>query len=335
MKALRGVIMYQNLIISANAVLPLILCMAAGYLFRIAHLITEDFCRKCNTFCFKTFLPLMIFMNVYNSDLESAVQPNAFIFAAAAVLTVFALAFLIIPHLVKKDSVDSSGEPVPAKSRQAVLIQAIFRSNFVIFGYQVVANVYGSERAAVASVMAAIVVPLYTVLAVITLEYFTNSKNGIGSVLKGIAKNPLIWGAILAFAVKLPGITIPKPICTGLGNMAAIATPLSLVVLGGTFHFNALKRNAAALLLGAAGKIVLSPLIMVPIAALLGFRDANLLSLMIVFASPTAVNSYTMADAYGHDPELAGQLVVMTSIFSMGSVFVWILILQNLGLIVV
>ena len=117
--------------------------------------------------------------------------------------------------------------------------------------------------------------------------------------------------------------------------MAAIATPLSLVVLGGTFHFNALKRNAAVLLLGVAGKIVLSPLIMVPIAALLGFRDANLLSLMIVFASPTAVNSYTMADAYGHDPELAGQLVVMTSIFSMGSVFVWILILQNLGLIVV
>lgn len=277
----------------------------------------------------------MIFMNVYNSDLESAVQPGAFIFAVAAVLVIFFLAFALIPHLVKKDSIDSTGAAIPAASRQAVLIQSIFRSNFVIFGYQVVANVYGSERAAVASVMAAIVVPLYNVLAVITLEYFTNSKNGISSVLRGIAKNPLIWGAILAFAFKLPGITFPKPIYTGLTNMASIATPLALVVLGGTFHFNALRRNAAALTLGVIGKIVLAPLLMVPVAVLLGFRDANLLSLMIVFASPTAVNSYTMAAAYGHDPELAGQLVVMTSIFSMVSVFVWILILQNLGLIVV
>ena len=78
--------MYENLLISVNAVLPLMICMAAGYLFRMAHLVDEPFCRKCNTFCFKTFLPLMIFMNVYNSDLESAVQPGAFGFAAAAVL---------------------------------------------------------------------------------------------------------------------------------------------------------------------------------------------------------------------------------------------------------
>ena len=325
--------MYENLLISVNAVLPLMICMAAGYLFRMAHLVDEPFCRKCNTFCFKTFLPLMIFMNVYNSDLESAVQPGAFVFAAAAVLVVFFLAFLIIPRIVKKDGVDSEGNVMPSASRQAVLIQGIFRSNFVIFGYQVVANVYGAERAAVASVMAAIVVPLYNILAVIILEYYTNSKGGIKKVLLGIAKNPLIWGAVLAFLFKLTGLTFPKAIYTGLSNMASIATPLALVVLGGTFHFKALGHNWKALSVGVIGKIVVSPLLVIPVAALLGFRDANLLSLVIVFASPTAVNSYTMAAAYGHDPELAGQQVVMTSIFSMVSVFLWIFLLRTLGLV--
>ena len=111
--------MGENLAISVNAVLPLIICMAAGYLFRRTKLVDEGFCRKCNTFCFKTFLPLMIFMNVYNSDLESAVQPGAFLFAAAAVLVIFAAAFLIIPRIVKKGSVDSAGSPVSAASRQA------------------------------------------------------------------------------------------------------------------------------------------------------------------------------------------------------------------------
>lgn len=325
--------MGENLAISVNAVLPLIICMAAGYLFRRTKLVDEGFCRKCNTFCFKTFLPLMIFMNVYNSDLESAVQPGAFLFAAAAVLVIFAAAFLIIPRIVRKGSVDSAGSPVSAASRQAVLIQCIFRSNFVIFGYQVVANVYGAGQAAVASVMAAIVVPLYNVLAVITLEYFTNSKNGLRPVILGIIKNPLIIGAVAALLFKLSGLTLPTPLYTGLSDMAGMATPLALVVLGGTFHFDALRRNAGALAIGTLGKIVVSPLVMVPIAAALGFRDANLLSLVIVFASPAAVNSYTMAAAYGHDPELAGQLVVVTSVLSMVSVFGWIFLLRTLGLI--
>lgn len=325
--------MGENLAISVNAVLPLIICMAAGYLFRRTKLVDEGFCRKCNTFCFKTFLPLMIFMNVYNSDLESAVQPGAFLFAAAAVLVIFAAAFLIIPRIVRKGSVDSAGSPVSAASRQAVLIQCIFRSNFVIFGYQVVANVYGAGEAAVASVMAAIVVPLYNVLAVITLEYFTNSKNGLRPVILGIIKNPLIIGAVAALLFKLSGLTLPAPLYTGLSDMAGMATPLALVVLGGTFHFDALRRNAGALAIGTLGKIVVSPLIMVPIAAAFGFRDANLLSLVIVFASPAAVNSYTMAAAYGHDPELAGQLVVVTSVLSMVSVFGWIFLLRTLGLI--
>ena len=325
--------MGENLAISVNAVLPLIICMAAGYLFRRTKLVDEGFCRKCNTFCFKTFLPLMIFMNVYNSDLESAVQPGAFLFAAAAVLVIFAAAFLIIPRIVKKGSVDSAGSPVSAASRQAVLIQCIFRSNFVIFGYQVVANVYGAGEAAVASVMAAIVVPLYNVLAVITLEYFTNSKNGLRPVILGIIKNPLIIGAVAALLFKLSGLTLPAPLYTGLSDMAGMATPLALVVLGGTFHFDALRRNAGALAIGTLGKIVVAPLVMVPIAAALGFRDANLLSLVIVFASPAAVNSYTMAGAYGHDPGLAGQLVVVTSVLSMVSVFGWIFLLRTLGLI--
>ena len=319
--------MGENLAISVNAVLPLIICMAAGYLFRRTKLVDEGFCRKCNTFCFKTFLPLMIFMNVYNSDLESAVQPGAFLFAAAAVLVIFAASFLLIPRIVRKGSVDS------AASRQAVLIQCIFRSNFVIFGYQVVANVYGAGEAAVASVMAAIVVPLYNVLAVITLEYFTNSKNGLRPVILGIIKNPLIIGAVAALLFKLSGLTLPAPLHTGLSDMAGMATPLALVVLGGTFHFDALRRNAGALAIGTLGKIVVAPLVMVPIAAALGFRDANLLSLVIVFASPAAVNSYTMAAAYGHDPELAGQLVVVTSVLSMVSVFGWIFLLRTLGLI--
>ena len=242
--------------------------------------------------------------------------------------------YLIIPRIVRKDCTDASGNPVSAGSRQAVLIQCIFRSNFVIFGYQVVANVYGAERAAVASVMAAIVVPLYNVLAVVTLEYFQKSKKGLRPVLIGIAKNPLIIGAAAALLFKLSGITIPTPVHTGLSDLAGIATPLALVVLGGTFHFNALRHNAGAILIGTVRQDY-------PGAAHHGAggggarlpgRKPPLAGDRLRFAGGGQL-LYDGGRLRGHDPELAGQLVVVTSVLSMASVLGWIFLLRTLGCI--
>lgn len=311
----------DNLIISVNAVLPLMLCMAAGYLFQRLGLGDEGFYNKCNTLCFKTFLPLMLFMNVYDSDLSTAAQPGLFAFAFCAILAVFALCFLIIPRMVKEDS------------RRAVLIQGIFRSNYVIFGVPIAVNLYGAENAATAALLAAVAVPLYNVLAVIALEYYSPHKTGMKSVLLGIAKNPLIWGAVIGLLFQAFHLTLPTPVYKAVSDMGKMATPLALVALGATFHFKAVGKNTRFLLIGVLGRIAAVPLLTLPLAAALGFRDVGLLSLTVLFAAPTAVSSYTMAAAAGHDAELAGQQVVFTSICALFSVFLWILVLKNLGMI--
>jgi len=311
----------ENLIISVNAVLPLMLCMAAGYLFRRLGLGDESFYNKCNSLCFKTFLPLMLFINVYDSDLSTAAQPGLFIFAACAILAVFLLCFLIIPRLVKEDS------------RRAVLIQGIFRSNYVIFGVPIAVNLYGSENAAAAALLAAVAVPIFNVLAVVALEYYSPKKTGAKSVLLGILKNPLIWGAVIGLLFQAFRLTLPQPVYKAVSDLGKMATPLALVALGATFKFKAVRKNLRYLTIGVLGRIVAVPLLTLPLAAALGFRDVALLSLTVLFASPTAVSSYTMAAAAGHDAELAGQQVVFTSICSLFSVFLWILVLKNLGMI--
>lgn len=313
----------NNLIISINAVLPLMLCMGAGYLFRRLNLAKADdaFYSKCNALCFKTFLPLMLFVNIYDSDLSTAASPALFAYALGGILLVFFLCFLIIPRLVKEDS------------RRAVLIQGIFRSNYVIFGVPIAINLYGTEKAATAALLAAVAVPAFNVLAVVALEYYSPNKTGMKSVLIGILKNPLIWGAVIGLLFQGLHLTLPQPVYKAVSDLGKMATPLALVALGATFRFTAVRKNLRYLAIGVLGRIVAVPLLLLPLGAALGFRDVSLLSLVVLFASPTAVSSYTMAAAAGHDAELAGQQVVFTSIASLFSVFLWILLFKTLGMI--
>ncbi len=97
--------------------------------------------------------------------------------------------------------------------------------------------------------------------------------------------------------------------------------------------FQAIGKNLRSLAIGVLGKTIIVPLLTIPIAVLCGFRGIELLSLTILFASPTAVSSYTMAEAAGHDGELAGQQVVFSSLVSLLTVFLWIFALKTFALI--
>ena len=172
------------------------------------------------------------------------------------------------------------------------------------------------------------------VLAVLTLEYYSTAhKSSWKSILKGVVTNPLILGAVVGFVMKLMPFGLPYALSKAVSDLAKIATPLALVVLGGTFRFRAVGGNLRNLTIGVLGKTVIVPLIMIPLAVLCGFRGIELLSLTILFASPTAVSSFTMAEAAGHDGELAAQQVVFSSLFALFTVFLWIFALKSLALL--
>ena len=78
---------------------------------------------------------------------------------------------------------------------------------------------------------------------------------------------------------------------------------------------------------------VVIPLIFIPLAVLVGVRGANLLALALAWETPVAVSSYIMAQQAGADGELAGQLVVLSSVCCIPTVFLMIFILQSLALL--
>ncbi len=311
----------NNLIIAFNVVLPLFLCISLGYFLRQIKLVDEFSLNKINKLCFKVFLPIYLFDSVAKTDLSSAFNGKVVLFAVSSLVVLYIALMLIVPRIEKDNK------------KCGVIIQAIFRSNFALFGLPMAASLCGEEDLGPTSLLIGIIVPLYNVLAVITLETFRGGKPNFKKILKGIITNPLIIAPALGALVYLLGISFPSAIEKTITDLGRVATPLSLVALGGSFTFHKVRGYTKQLILGISGKLIFTPLVMVSIAAALGFRNETLVPIMIMFGAPTAVSSFPMAQQMDSDGELAAQFVVFTSAFAILSIFLWIFVLKQLTLI--
>ncbi len=310
----------ENLILSVNVVLPLFLLMSAGYLTKQLKLYDMNTHAVMNRLVFKLFLPVLLFYNIYETSLDAEIDGSVFLFAVVSVLVMFGLLFAVIPLIEKENR------------RRGVLIQGIGRSNFVLFGMPMAEMLCGGEMATT-SLLVAVVVPMFNVLSVIALEVFRGGKVNFRKILLGIAKNPLIISSLLGLLALAFGLRFPEPVDKAISDLAGIATPFALFLLGGAMEFSRVGANLRALAIGVVGKLLLVPLIFITAAVICGFRGIDLVSMTVLFMAPTAVSSYTMAQQMDADGELAGQQVVFTTAFSILTIFLIILIMKNLGLI--
>ncbi len=309
----------DSLFISLNAVVPLFLMMAVGYVIRLTGLMNDISARQVNRCIFKVFLPLMLFINIYDAGDGATLRSDLLFFAVAGVLIEF-LVSLVLVLLTEQDN-----------SRRGVMLQGMFRSNFVLFGIPIAMSLFGDSAAGTASLLIAIVIPMFNALAVLALEMFNGQRPNLWGVLFGIATNPLIIASLLGIAFNHFGWYLPGLLHDTMSTLGGIATPLAFVVLGASMNFSETGRCMRPLLITLLMKLIIYPAAFVGAAILMGFRGANLAVLLTVFGSPIAVSSFTMAQQMGGDDQLAGQLVIFSSILSIGTMFLYIWGLNYFG----
>lgn len=310
----------ENLMISANAVLPMCLVMALGYGTRRLGWLRREEISTINKIAFRIFLPCLLYYNIYCSDLSGSFDPLLMAYAVGGVLLTFGLA-LGYTLLTEK-----------LPERRGVLIQGMFRSNYVIMGIPVATALLGADQLGTVSILIAVIVPLFNMLAVVVLEVFRGQKPKPLHILGQIAKNPLVIGSVLGILTLVAGIRLPHILEQTIQSVSAIASPLQLFLLGAFFQFSGLKTYRRELVTVSIAKLIVSPGLFLGLGALLGFRDVAFVSLIGIFASPTAVNSFTMAQQMGGDAELAGDIVVTTSAASILTMFLWIFLFKSLGM---
>lgn len=329
--------MIDAFIFAANAVLPIVLLIVLGYLLKRIGLLTAPFLDVGNKLTFRVLLPAMLFCNVYNIGSLREINVAFVLYGIGAVIVIFFLAIAVTCAFTKENA------------KRGSLIQAMFRSNYAIIGIPLATSLFGDKGAAAAGVMSAFCVPLFNMLGVITLSIFNGTgkkeKVNVGKILLGIVKNPLIIGTVAGIAVlgirelfvmwgiefRLSDITF---LYKSLENVKSICTPFALMVLGGRFEFSAVSRLWKEIVFGTAIRTVAVPILGLAGAYFLipGLGGEHFATYVGVFATPVAVASAIMASEMGADGELAGQLVVWTSLVSTVTIFIYVTIFRAIGI---
>lgn len=321
---------------AANAVLPIVITILLGYFLKRKGLFTREFLDVGNKLTFRALLPAMLFYNVYGINSLGDIEPIFVLYCLGAILAVFIIA-VGVNCLFTKDN-----------AKRGALIQAAFRSNYAIIGLPLASALFGSAGEAAAGALSAFCIPLFNLLAVVTLTIFNGGserkKLDLKKLFLDILKNPLILATLSGLAaVGVRGLFVRFGIGFRLSNITflyrtlesvkSICTPFALLVLGGRFEFSAVKRLWKPILFGTVIRTVIVPAAALSAAYFFvsGLSGEHYASYIAVFATPCAVSGAIMAKEMGADEELAGQLVVWTSLVSTVTIFLCTAIFRAIG----
>ena len=315
--------MLESFQVAFNAVMPLLLLLGVGWVAVRSGVTDRAFMNRLNTLNFKLFFPFLMFKNVYGAEPENLPTTALMITGAVSLLVLVALLMIVVPRIVKENP------------RRGTIIQAIFRSNFIIYGIPLTTFVFGDGKASVCGIMVMIMVSMFNVLSVVVLEYYREGgKVRPGPLLLGIVKNPLLQGCVAGMLCYLLGIKLPVFLKEPVFALGSMASTLALVVLGANLQFAELKKNGRTITTVLLVRLLLLPLVMVPLGWLIGLRGVELFLILMIYGTPVATASYPMAQNMGGDGQLAGQLVFVSTVASLGTIFLFIFTMSQLGLLI-
>ena len=312
----------ESLKLSFEAIAPIFLLMLLGYILKSLKITDKKGFDTINKFVFNVFLPVLLFYNIYKTKTAQVFDLKLIIFTVVCVIAIFILGYAAVFALTKDNS------------KRGVMHQGFFRSNFAILGIPLVDYICRGQASGLTSLMVAVIIPVYNILAVITLERFRegNEKTDIMRLIKGIVTNPLIIGCVIGIVFYCLKIQLPQILEKSVKDVSAVATPLSIIVLGASFEFSSIKGSIKEILAVVLARLILIPLIIVPIAIWFGFTGEALACILITFAAPIAVSSFSMAQQMGGDENLSAQTIVISSVMCLLTLFFWIFTLSYLGL---
>lgn len=308
----------KSLFMASQVVIPMAMMVGIGMIFRIVKLADEPTMKKVDKMIFNVFMPMLSFYNIYKTDFTKLTNIGYIVFGCGLLMLLFIASMLVVPKFVK---------PMPTA---AALGQAIFRTNYLIFGAAVAESIYGAGNFGMVALLGAVAVPMYNAQAAILLERARNGNTFPKKLALAIIKNPTVVATVLGISVNLLGITLPALVLDVVQDLAGLTTPLSFLSIGVTLKLGAVEKKKY-LISGVILRLVLVPMAIIPIAGLLGFRGQEMCALMILFAAPTAVSSYPMAVAMDADGDFAAQMVAYTTILCLPTIFLWTLLLNHMG----
>jgi predicted permease len=310
----------EAFLFSANSVLPVFMVILLGTLLKRFHIITDNFVDVGTRLTFRVALPCMLFLNIAESDISQVFDWQLLAFTVGGTLLLVLLLCWLTPRFIRD----------PATS--AAFIQGSFRGNLVVVGMALTANIGGQLALAKLAMTLSVFAPLYNVLGVLVLAG-AHREQGRRQIWHSIYTNPLLLAAVAASVFSLLHLELPQLLYSPLNMVGQSALPLSLLLAGGAIEISRGDANLRRASAAAIIKVLVQPLLMLLVAAALGFRGADLVLILVIFGSPTANASFPMAYQMGADYKLASLIIVFSNLYAIFTIFAFTYGLRALMLI--
>ena len=314
----------DNFIYSLNATMPVFLVMLLGWLLKRRNFITDEFVSVADKVVFKVALPVLVFKDIAAADLYSDFNWRFVLFCFFGTCIFFGVTWIFAEIFIKDKSMIGS------------FVQGSFRGSAAILGMAFAQNIYGTSGLVPMMIVASI--PLFNIFSVIVLMRSANAgekdkKAVLKKTLKGIVTNPIIIGIFAGIPFALLRVTFPPIIEKTLVSVGSLSTPLALLAIGGSFSTGTALSKWKPTVAASIIKLILIPGIFLPIAVAMGFRNDEMVALLILTGAPTTVSSYIMAKNMDNDGVLASGIVVMTTLLSSITLTGIIFILKSYNII--
>ncbi len=316
-------IIVENLLFSLNATVPVFLMMVLGYLLHKIGWMDDEFASKMNRFVFRVPLPVLLFGDLAAVDFAQVWNMKFVSFCFG--VTVISIAVSAGISFLWKD-----------RSIQGEFIQASYRSSAAILGIAFIQNIYGT--AGMAPLMIIGSVPLYNVMAVLVLSLFKPGQRGLDrdvmkTTLWGIVTNPIILG--IAAGLLWSALRLPMPQIMGkmISSVGGVTTPMGLMAMGAAFDLRRAFAKVKPAVTAEFIKLIGFCAVFLPAAVRLGFREEELVAILVMLGSATTVTCFVMAKNMGHEGVLSSSVVMLTTLFSAFTLTGWLYLLRSMGLI--
>lgn len=310
----------SNFLYSIHATLPIFLLMILGKILHKCRITGDDFISSVDRYVFYVALPALVFSDLTQNDIGSRFDTGYVFFCFVTTLVSILGIWGLTECLMKNES------------EKGAFIQASYRSSAAILGLAFIDNMYHSAGMAPLMIIGA--VPLFNIFAVVILTI--KGENGgtrpdLRTTLVHIAKNPILLGIVFALPFAFFNIRIPVPLSKGISYLAGTASPLALLSIGAGFQGRKAVKKLKPALAATFIKLFALCALFLPLAVYFGYRNQELVGVLIMLGSPSTVSCYIMAKNTGNDSVLTSSIIVLTTLVSSVSLTMWIYILRTMG----
>ena len=303
-----------------DVIIPVFLIIGFGYCTVWAKLFSVDTIDGLMRFTQNFAIPVLLFNAIAKVDLVNVFELNLFFSFYLGATIGFLLGFFGSYYLFNRPLEDS-----------VVIGFCCLFSNTVMLGLPITERAYGEDALRHNFAIVSIHAPFCYFLGITVMELVKSSekdlKKNIVTILKAMFSNALVVGIILGFIVNIFEINLAQSIQASIDMITAVALPAALFGMGGILHQYRPQGDIGPIIMVCAISLIIHPAVVWLAGRNFELTDTQLRSAVITAAMAPGINTYVFAHIYGKAKRVASTGVLLSTAFSIGTIWVWLSLL--------